>query len=153
MGKIISEAKIAYTAGFLDADGAIMAVIEQHREKRFGFRVRVVVKITQKDKNVLDWFHRTYNVGQITNNTRAHEWLIRDQSDAKIFLKVICPYLKSKQRQAVIALQILDYNITTKEELVHVARLADTLSGFNVRSKNRRKNYATKIQETISRND
>lgn len=45
VGKDASEVDWAYTAGFLDGDGAIMATIERHPEKRFGFRVRVCVKI------------------------------------------------------------------------------------------------------------
>ena len=48
MGRILSEADRAYLAGLIDADGAIMASIEKHREKKFGFRVRVTLKITQK---------------------------------------------------------------------------------------------------------
>ena len=35
VGKEYSEAKRAYLAGFLDADGAIMATIERHQEKKF----------------------------------------------------------------------------------------------------------------------
>ena len=49
MGQDISEVILSYTAGFLDADGAIMATIERHKEKLYGFRVRVIVKITQRD--------------------------------------------------------------------------------------------------------
>ena len=35
--------------------------------------------------------------------------------------------------------------VVTKNDLIKQARLADTLSRFNVRSKNRRKNFATMI--------
>lgn len=50
MGKKCSEVERAYLAGFLGADGVIMALIEKHSEKHFKFRVRVrvVVKITQR---------------------------------------------------------------------------------------------------------
>lgn len=71
VGKEFSEAKRAYFAGFLDADGAIMATIEKHQEKKFGFRVRVILKITQRDKEVLKWFLDTFNVGSIRRKNRT----------------------------------------------------------------------------------
>ena len=42
VGKTIPEVNKAYLAGFLDGDGAIMALLERHPAKRFGFRVRVM---------------------------------------------------------------------------------------------------------------
>ena len=35
VGKNYSEVELAYASGFIDADGAIMACIEKHNEKRF----------------------------------------------------------------------------------------------------------------------
>jgi hypothetical protein len=46
VGKTIPEVQKAYLAGFIDGDGAIMALLERHPAKRFGFRVRVWVKAT-----------------------------------------------------------------------------------------------------------
>ena len=40
VGKIPSEIDFAYIAGFIDGDGAIVAWIERHREKKYGFRIR-----------------------------------------------------------------------------------------------------------------
>jgi len=47
VGKTIPEVHKAYLAGFIDGDGAIMALLERHPAKRFGLRVRVWVKATQ----------------------------------------------------------------------------------------------------------
>ena len=47
VGKISNEAGRAYLAGLIDGDGAIMATIEKHSEKKIGFRVRLEIKITQ----------------------------------------------------------------------------------------------------------
>jgi hypothetical protein len=68
-------------------------------------------------------------------------------------LLLIQPYCLVKQQQIALALQILDTSVATKEDLLHIARLADTLSGYNVRSRNRRKNYTAKIQASFSSND
>ena len=53
VGKTLSEVNRAYLAGFLDGDGAIMACIERHPEKRFRFRVRINIKISQKGDKIL----------------------------------------------------------------------------------------------------
>ena len=53
VGKSYSEVDLAYVAGLIDGDGAVMACIEPHNEKKFRFRVRVVLKVTQKYKKDL----------------------------------------------------------------------------------------------------
>ncbi len=148
VGKDLSEAIRAYTAGFLDADGAIMATIEKHHEKKFGFRVRIMVKITQKELAVIRWFLQTFRVGYIRKNKTTHEWIVRDQQIIKTILQTLLPYLRVKKFQAEKALEIIDVNVITIHDLLRVARTADALSRFNVRSKNRRKNFVAMIQES-----
>ncbi|MFA5764139.1 MAG: LAGLIDADG family homing endonuclease [Candidatus Paceibacterota bacterium] len=147
VGKNYSEVELAYASGFIDADGAIMACIETHNEKKFGFRVRVVLKVSQKEIMIIKWFLDTFKLGNIRKNRTIYDWQIQDQKDCLKMLKIFSPYLMVKKRQANIAINILETSINTKKDLIHVASLADTLSRFNVRSKNRRKNFATMIQE------
>ena len=153
MGKKFFETDLAYMAGFLDADGAIMAIIERHQEKKFRFRVRVSLKITQRDKINLIWFLKTFRVGYIRKNRGTYDWEVRDQKAALWLLKLIFPYLKTKRNQAAIAQQILKKEIKSLRDLLRVARSADALSRFNVRSKNRRKNFVSMIQKYFSPND
>jgi hypothetical protein len=158
VGKSCSEVERAYIAGFLDADGAIMAVIERHREKRFGFRVRVALKVTQHDRKVLDWIKRTLCVGIVRANRagdtrQTFDLHIRDRTDVHEILEMLVPHLRVKRKQAEMALRILNQTIESKNDLIKNARLADALSRFNVRSKNRRKNFVSKIQEYLSPND
>ena len=140
-------------AGFLDADGAIMATIERHQEKKFRFRVRVSLKITQRDQENLNWFLKMFGVGYIRKNRGTHDWVVRDQNDVSFVLKIISSYLKVKSKQAAIAKIILGKSIVSYNDLLKVARLADALSRFNVRSKNRRKNFVSMIPKNISPND
>ena len=158
VGKMNTEVRRAYLAGFIDGDGCIMATIERHSEKRFGFRVRVEVKITQKDSRLLKNLAREFNMGNVSCNRRdtdhaTYDWSIRDKEDAKTILDYIRPYSRLKQEQICIALKILEKVIATKKDLLRNARLADSLSWFNVRSKNRRKNFAAMIKAFISPND
>lgn len=153
VGKHCSEAEKAYAAGFLDADGAIMATIERHAEKKFGWRVRITVKVTQSRRKILEWFQKKFNAGSIRPNRTTFDWQIRDQKVAAEFLMVVLPYLKVKKSQAHIALRILQRVVKTLPQLYAMAHLADALSKSNVRSHGRRKNFVTMVQEDCSRND
>jgi len=153
VGKEYSEVDRAYVAGFVDADGAVMAHIEPHHEKRFKFRIRLEFKITQRDRHVLDYFHKKFQTGHVVQNRSAFDWRTRAQDDVVRMLELIRPYSVVKRKQIDIALTIAKSKINSKQDLLRVAKLADTLSKFNVRSANRRRNYAIKIQEYFSCND
>ena len=158
VGKSRSEVERAYIAGFLDADGAIMAIIEPHEGKRYKFRVRVAVKITQHDRNILDWIRSVLGVGIVRENRagqkgQTYDLHVRDRSQVQKILNDVSPFLRVKKRQAALARDILEKDIKTSRDLINTARKADALSRFNVRSKNRRKNFVTKVQEQLSPND
>ena len=145
VGKGLSKVERAYLAGLIDADGAIMAIIEPHREKRFRFRVRLIVKLTQKRPDILQWIKQETQLGRVRTNRTTFDWLIRDQNEIRVLLKSLLPFLRIKRKQAEIALKIADISIESKKNLIRVARLADTLSINNPRSRRRRKNFATMI--------
>ena len=65
VGKTIPEVQKAYLAGFIDGDGAIMALLERHPAKRFGFRVRVWVKATQLRQSDVTWLRDELGFGQV----------------------------------------------------------------------------------------
>ncbi len=153
VGKDISEVLISYTAGFLDADGAIMAPIEKNQEKRFKLRARIVVRLTQRDCEILLYLKNQFNIGRVVLNGTAYDWIIRDQKDVKWFLELLNPFILVKKKQALIALQILVLPKDTKKDLIRIANLSDSLSSYNVRSKLKRHKYSLMVQEIFSRND
>ncbi len=158
VGKKCSEVERAYIAGFLDADGAIMALIEPHSEKQYKFRVRVAIKITQQDRKVLDWIRTVLAVGIVRANRagtsrQTFDLHIRDQAHVQKILTSLLPFIRVKKRQAEMALEIVNSKIITSEDLLKNARIADALSQLNVRSKNRRKNFVAKVEEYLSPND
>ena len=159
VGKTNIEVKKAYIAGLIDGDGAIAATIEKNSESRFGFRVRVEIKITQKDNHLLLDLAKEFKAGRVSRNARrdasytTYDWIIRDKNDCIRILEYIRPYTRLKLRQIAIALKILRMVIVKQKDLIQSAKLADSLSKFNVRSKNRRKNFATLIKVSVSPND
>jgi hypothetical protein len=148
VGNPLSEVDRAYLAGLLDGDGAIMALIEKHSEKRFGFRVRLDVNVTQLHESAVAWLPVTTGVGYIRRNLETYQWVVRDQRAIGWLLDMIAPYTRCKQNQVALAIQILNTAINSREDLVQVATLADSLSKFNVRSRNRRKNHAAMVEES-----
>ena len=146
VGKNYCEVDLAYLAGLIDGDGAIMACIEKHKEKNFGFRVRVSAKVTQKENTLVTFLQKFYKIGYVRKNRTTYEWIIIDQKDVYSLLSLIEPYSKSKIEQIRLAKMIINKKIINKSDLIKVAKYADTLSKFNVRSKNRRKNYASMIK-------
>ena len=58
-----------------------------------------------------------------------------------------------KKQQIDYAQKIIEIPIKEFRDLKRVAQLADALSKFNVRSKNRRRNFAAMVQEHVSSND
>ena len=153
VGKECSEVDRAYLAGLIDGDGAIMACIEPHHEKKFRFRVRIELKVTQKDGRDLMFLNNLLGCGNVRLNRTVCDWITRDQKEISRVLELIRPYSRMKQRQIDYASRILQIPIKGRKDRVRVARMADALSKFNVRSKTRRKNYATMIEENPSPND
>jgi len=151
--KIFSEVNRAYLAGLLDGDGAIMACIEKHKEKKFGFRVRIYIKISQNNSEIVKWCKSITRLGQIRKNRNEYEWRIRGQEEAMFLLKLLLPYLRVKKNQAKLAKKIVNTKIVIFKDLLKKAQLADTLSKINIRSQGRRKNFMAMIKENISPND
>ena len=126
-----------------------MALIEKHSEKRFGFPVRIEVNVTQFHECDVAWLPVQTGVGYIRRNLETYQWIVRDQKAVRWLLDMIQPFTRCKQIQVALAIRILGHQIVSKNDLIQVAELADTLSKFNVRSRNRRKNSATMIQESV----
>ena len=153
VGKECAEVDRAYIAGLIDGDGAIMAIIEPHSEKKFRFRIRIELKVTQKHRKDLTFLPRLLGCGSVRANRTTFDWMTRDQKEIQRVLSLIRPYTRSKRRQIDAALKIIETPVRSQQDLLRSARLADTLSRFNVRSNNRRKNHVAMVQAHFSSND
>src|SRR5204863_5304583 len=126
-----------------------MAVIERHPEKRFGFRVRLEINVTQSLRDDVAWIPDLTGVGYVRRNVRTFQWVVRDQQAARWLLDMIAPYARTKRNQVALAIRILERAINSKEDLFEVAQLADALSKFNIRSNHRRRNHAAMVQGIV----
>ena len=117
VGKKYSEVERAYLAGLIDGDGAIMALIEPHNEKKFRFRVRIELKVTQKFRKDILFIPRSLGIGKIRSNRTTHDWITRDQKEILKILLLIKPFSKIKIKQIRIAIRIIKTNIKTLKDL------------------------------------
>ena len=117
---MISEANLAYIAGLFDGDGAIMALIEKHSEKKFGFRVRVILKVTQRNPEVLYWIQKTTKLGNVVSNRTTNEWILRNQTEILEFLKNMVRFVRIKKKQIVIAIEILQKPVKNQKDLINI---------------------------------
>jgi hypothetical protein len=88
----------AYLAGFLEADGSISSFIQRGRW------VHIRLTITQRVLSPLDWINEKFG-GRITDSRTYYRWRTSGGSAASI-LEGTLPFLKQKNRQAKIALEI-----------------------------------------------
>jgi hypothetical protein len=145
VGKNLSKVELAYLAGLIDGDGAIMAWIERHPEKKFKFRVRLALKVTLNQKQILEWIKKKVKFGYLKRNRNQNEWCSQDQEKIENFLSEILPFLKVKRKQAEIALKIAKIKVKSLGDLMKKAKLADSLAKLNARSKNIRKNFSNAL--------
>src|SRR5574338_324978 len=122
VGKVGIEVRRAYLAGLVDGDGCIMATIERHTEMRFGFRVRVELKVTQKEPKLLRNLAQELRIGCVSANRKGstyvtYDWIVRNKKDLVTILNFLQPYSRLKKEQIIIALKILMRPILSHKDL------------------------------------
>ena len=153
VGKTIPEVQRAYLAGFIDGDGAIMALLERHPAKRFGSAFGCGSKRPSYVSRTCSGCARNLALARFKQVTVAGSGWSKDQSDVQWLLQAIQPFARVKAQQIEVALEILEHRIQSIVDLQKVAEWADALAALNVRSRGRRQNTAAMIQGFVSRND
>jgi hypothetical protein len=130
----VRELDLAYVAGFLDGDGAIMAEIETRTDLRSGVRVRIVVQFAQKSthEHVLEHIRTVLGLGGAIHrdNRSGSSYRLKDQAVVERLLTALQPYVVAKREQVALALQVLVVR-DTSERLA----LARQIAALNMRSR------------------
>lgn len=153
--KKYSEVFLAWLAGFFEGDGSIMCFVDQVKGYKFKFRVRVIIKLSQKSSNGLEEIKKDLELGNIFFNKKkdsvrnTFDLVIANQEDVLLFINLIKPYVRFKKNQLEIGQKILigRKTITSEKDLLKLAKLADSLCVLNVRTGNDGKKYTTLIKE------
>lgn len=153
--KKYSNTFLAWLAGFFEGDGCIICYIDKAKGYKFTFRIRVIIKLSQKSSLALEKIREDLNLGNIFFNKRkvnsynCYDLIIANQNNVLLFINLIKPYVRFKVNQLEIGIKILEQRkqITSPQDLLKLAKLADSLSVLNVRSYNDGNKYSTMIKE------
>jgi transcriptional regulator with XRE-family HTH domain len=137
----ITEAELAYAAGFLDGEGCIR--IQRGAVQKSGRRYYfTVVQITQTNEDVIRWFQArwkgyayfNHRNGKNPNAKMASEWKISGTS-ALAFLRDVYPYLMVKRAQAALMFEYADHVGDPRRNRNRSLAEYDEIQQFYVRSR------------------
>ncbi len=138
----LSLEQACYLAGFIDADGSIMAQIVSRKDYVLKFQIRVSVTCIQKMSRIhfLRSFQSEIGTGTIRDRGDGiGEFAIVGHKNVSAFLKQIVPYLRNKKKQANLVIRICEQLDGTKnhtQKFLELCVLADQVAALND-SKNR----------------
>lgn len=104
----ISQEDKVYLAGLFDGEGCIILV----KERKTGITVRLQISLSVKEKFIIEWIVEVFG-GRIFHEKKKdiYQWCATS-NEAGHVLKMICPFLKIKQKRATIALDFLVFQKT-----------------------------------------
>lgn len=148
--KTLSLEQASYLAGFIDADGSLMAQIVSRKDYFLQFQIRVSVTCIQKMSRIhhLEKFHSEIGIGTIRNRGDGiGEFAIIGHKNVSAFLKQIVPYLRMKKKQANLIIRICEQLDLTKKDpqkFLELCVLSDQVAALNDSSK--RSNSAQMVE-------
>jgi hypothetical protein len=95
--KKYSEVFLAWLSGFFEGDGTILCYVDKAKGYKFKFRIRVIIKLSQKSNNVLNDIRKDLELGNVILNRRKDSKLnyfdlvINNQEDVLLFINLIKP--------------------------------------------------------------
>jgi hypothetical protein len=141
--KTLNEKQAAYLAGFIDADGSIIAQIVKRPDYVLKFQIRVSILFIQKKARIYFLHQIQSELGDIgTVRDRGDgiaEFAVVGITNTCELLKQIRPFLRLKQKQADLIIRICQQLTLTKndpERFLELCELADQVAALND-SKNR----------------
>jgi hypothetical protein len=140
--KTLSLEQASYLAGFIDADGSIIAQIVSRKDYVLRFQIRVGVTCIQKMSRIHHLRNFQSEIGAGTIRDRGDgvgEFAIVGYKNVSAFLKQIAPYLRMKKKQSNLVIRICEQLDQTKrdpQKFLELCVLADQVAALND-SKNR----------------
>ena len=135
--------QLAYIAGFLDADGSVLAQIVERKEYIYHYQIRFTVSFVQKTKRKHFLMQLQKEIGQGSlrdDNDGISELAIVGWQSVNTFLKQLQPLVRIKLNQINLVLKIIEQLPLTKtspEKFLELCYLTDQVAALND-SKNRR---------------
>lgn len=136
-GKVLTPLQLSYIAGFLDADGSVLAQIVQRQGYTYHYQIRFTVSFVQKTKrkHFLMQLQKEIGIGTLRdrNDGISELAIVGWQSVASLLYK-LQPVLRIKLKQANLVLKIIEQLPLTKkspQKLLELCYLADQVAALN----------------------
>ena len=132
-----NETKLAYLAGFLDADGSIMAQIVSRPDYIFKYQIRLSISFIQKTKrkHFLIKIQNEIKKGNLRDRGDGiSELTLIGWQDVKWILLQMKPFLRIKEKQANLVLKIIEQLPLTKtspDNFLKICELANQVANLN----------------------
>lgn len=163
--KTIQKLDLAYLAGFLDADGSIIAQLKYNKnEKKLKpYQVQVTVQISQdiRRKHFMEEFCDIVGAGHVRvrppdkrkgGPAKMCNWQITSAKDAHDFLQTIVPYLRIKKKQANLAIRIIEQIPEANKDLNKFYIVCDLVDDVaNLNDSKRRTMTGTFVKDHVRR--
>jgi hypothetical protein len=126
-----------YLAGFIDADGSILAQIVKREDYVLKFQIRVSVLCIQKKNRIYLLSQFQSEIGKGTTRDRGDgmaEFAIIGHNNVSEFLKQIVPFLRIKRKQANLVIRICEQLNQTKndpQKFLALCLLVDQVANLN----------------------
>jgi len=133
----LTNLELAYMAGFLDGDGTIIAQIVRKKDYVLKYQLRVTVSFIQSSSRKHFLLQLKDETGLGTNRDRKDgisELNIVGREQVLPFLKQLEPYLRLKQKQAKLAMQIceqLPFIGNNPVKFLELCKLSDEIAQLN----------------------
>lgn len=136
----LSKEERAYIAGFLDGDGSIHVRLKPNSTYRYRFQVTpaIVFYQSEKESSHLEWLHKMIGRGYLRKrNDGITEYILGDVDSIRELIKNLLPYLKLKQKQARLMLEILEMKqkIKSATDFLRLAKKMDAFQKINYSKK------------------
>jgi len=150
MINLITLFDLIYIAGFLDGDGAIIAQFVTRDDYKWKYQIRLSIQFTQHTKRSIyltklkdiigagsvrhrtkgiillgDSLNESLNTSKVNVSETVSDYVITANQSVLALLKLLQPYLRIKQKQADLAITLLEQLPLAKNDKVKFIELVD----------------------------
>lgn len=150
----IKNIDLAYIAGFLDGDGAIIAQIVKGDNYKYKYRIRLSIVFYQHKKKhwFMLWLKEQLKYGYVRlRKDGMSEYVITSSSPVEHILILLKPYLRLKHDLCNLVLKIIKNkkDIKSKKDFIDLCKLVDLTQELNY---SKRRSITTSVVEDTLKN-
>lgn len=134
--KQIEKEELSYLAGFVDADGSIIAQLVANKDYKYKHQLRITLQVTQLNKRrwFLEELKKQIGAGTIRDRNTVSDYILVEIKPLCNLLKQLQPFLKLKKKQANLVLKIIEQLPSARDsqdKFLELCELVDQIAALN----------------------